>query len=245
MLTASIKILNIDYESTIQHVYPLISKEVVFTESKSTIIRLLQKLDSAALPVLTSMLYRVPKDTKDELLVRSLNAFSMDLIEKISEVFKGTEFGRCLTIGALYAYRKDEIHLVLDRIDVDYPALLNTKQVNNAFSGYLGRFSGLAKKAAGVAFSVAPDALEQKGLELLLRDENKERLLTMIKSVFQEYGIMMDLTAIQIAHEIAHNDEVVEASQPFVLTEKMENDILNALAGYLRDSVPNTRLLSD
>ena len=82
MLTASIKISNIDYESTVQHVYPLISKEVMFAESKNMIIRLVRQLDSAALPVLTSMLFRVPKDTKDELLVRSLNAFSRDLIEK-------------------------------------------------------------------------------------------------------------------------------------------------------------------
>ena len=75
------------------------------------------------------------------------------------------------------------------------------------------------------------------GLDLLWRGGNKVRLMNLIKSALSTHGIKLELSEIQLMQDKDIPEDAIESSQPFALTEKMENDIICALADYLRDNV--------
>ena len=79
MLTATIKIRSIDYESTFHQIFPILSEEIKSWTSRNMIVRLFQQLGDAALPVSIGVMHRIPEDTKNELLVRLLNAYAPEL----------------------------------------------------------------------------------------------------------------------------------------------------------------------
>ena len=72
---------------------------------KNVIVRLFRQMGDAALPVLISLMYRIPEDTKRELLVRSLNAYAPVLRDKLNEEFLKDTF------GTIYIYQQDGILL--------------------------------------------------------------------------------------------------------------------------------------
>lgn len=250
MLTATIQIKNIDYEATFRHIYPAISEKVMEWNTKNMIIRLFQQLGDASLPVLISLLYQLSESTKNELLVRILNSYAPVLREKINEEFKKDDWGKCFNIGSLSVDRqtveqRDYIILTVSHVEVDYHALLNHDKVSNALNGYLGRFSHIAKSAANLAATLAPDTLERTGLDHLWGEENKRRLINLIKNALNKYGLEMELEDIQLIQDEKMGDDSIEVKQPLILTEEMEADIISALANYLRSTVSDSVPLAE
>lgn len=240
MLTAAIKIRNIDYENTFQHIFPAVLEKIMSLNSKNMIVRLFQQMGDAALPVLISLLYRIPEDTKRELLVRGLNAYAPVLRDKLNDEFMKDKWGQCFQIGTIFMDQQNGLLLNIGQIKVDYLAMLNNDQVSGVINERLGRFSQLAKAAAGMATALAPNAIEKKGLDLLWKEENKTRLTDLIKNALYKHGIRIELDEIQLMQDEFVPKNVIEAKQPFILTEKMENDMICALADYLRDGVSNS-----
>ena len=240
MLDATIRINSIDYENTLHHIFPVVSEKVLLTHSKNMIVRLFQQLGDAALPVLIGISYRLPVDTKDELLIRGLNAYAPVLKDKLNGELQKDRWGHYFTIGSLFIGKQDGIILDIGRIAVDYQRLLNNEQVSSAIEDRLGRWNPLvplAKTAAGVAPVFAGNAIERKGLDLLQQDGIKARMLELLKSTLFKYGIRIDVNSIQIMQVPKSTEEVIETREPFTLTERMEDDIISALSGYLRDNI--------
>ena len=240
MLNAIIKIRSIDYESTYQRIFPALSKEIMMWDSKDMLIRLFQQLDEAALPVLTGVMRRIPEDTKNELLIRGLNACAPELRDKLNTEFTKDKWGQYFKIGTIYIDQKTEIFLHIGQIKVDYPALLSNDQVDSAINERFGIFSGLAKITAGmISDHVSDTRIEKLGLDLLWREKNIERLLNLIRDALSAHGIRLELSEIRLMQDVPVPEDVIESKQPFALTEKMEDDIVCAMAGYLRDTVSN------
>ena len=74
MLSANIKITNIDYETTFEQVFPLLREKISSLNSKNLIIRLFQKRDDAALSVLLGIMNRLPEDSKTEMTKKHYRA---------------------------------------------------------------------------------------------------------------------------------------------------------------------------
>lgn len=240
MLSVSIKISNIDYEKTFQQIFPMVKEKIDSMESKNMIFRLFQKLDDAAQPVLLGVMYHLPEETKDRLLVHCLNAYAPKLCEKLNEELKSDAWGSHFSVGSLWITHQDnEFFLQISQIDADYKALLEMDAVNEKINGMLGKAAGFAKIGVRLAVTLAQDALEKKGLEVLWKEENKQKLMTIAKNTLDKYGFAMELNDIQIMQEIAENVNTIDGESHLVLTEKMENEILDALAGYLRDKTEN------
>lgn len=237
MLAATIKISSIDYENTLQHIFPVVSEKVLAMNSKRMIVRLFQELKGDSLPILIGVAHRLPEDTKNELLICGLNAYAPVLKEKLNEELQKDKWGRCFTIGTISVERRDGILLDIGQIEVDYQALLNNEHVTGAIENRLGKFSPFAKAVAGVATVFAGNTIERKGLELLWQDDNRKRLLELVKAALEKYGIKIEVDEIQIMQVEKAAEGVIEASRPFTLTEKMEDHIISALARYLRDNV--------
>lgn len=246
MLATTIKIRSIDYESTLQQIFPVLSKKIMSLPSKDMIVRLLQQLGDAALPVLIGLMYRIPEDTKNELLIRSLNAYAPELRDKLNKEFKRDKWGHFFEIGTIYIDQQTEILLNIGQIKVNYAGLLNNDQVSSAINERLGIFSGLAKKAVNMTTSLVPDTkIERMGLDFLWREENNTRLMNLIRNALSTHGMKLELSEIQLIQDEETSEDVIESNQPFALTEQMENDIICALADYLRDSISNGIVLAE
>lgn len=246
MLAATIKIRSIDYESTFQQIFPAVSEKIMSWNSENMIIRLLQQLDDAALPVLISVIHRIPADTKNEFLIRSLNAYAPELRDKLNKELKKDKWGQYFEIGTIFISQQAEILLNIGQIKVDYPALLNNDQVNNKNKKSFGILSSPAKIVADMTVALVPDTLiERMGLDLFWTEENKARLMELIRSALCKHGIKIELDEIQFMQDQAVLEDVIESKQTLVFTEKMENDIICALADYLRDTVSNSLVLAE
>lgn len=225
MLSISIEISNIDYEKTFRQVFPVVKDKIGSMESKNLVIRLFQKLDDAALPVLLGVMMRLPEDTKNELLVQCLNAHSCKIKEKLNEELVKSAYGKHLTVGCVSAVcRNDNVYLWIGQAKVNYKTLVKEK---------------VGGKLGGIVASLPIEKLEKMGIELLWTDENKLKLMKLAKSTLDKYGFAMELDDIQLVQEKEEPVDAVEGEIHLELSDKMETDILDALAGYLKDKTAN------
>lgn len=238
MLSATIKIKNIDYENTFIHIFPVVSEKLMAMDSKKMVVRLFQQLGDTALPVLLGLMSRLPENTKNELLVRSLNAYAPRLVDIMNKKFMKDKWGQCIQIEAISVDQQDDgMLLKVGQIKVNYRALFETEQVKKAMGDRLGKYAGMARNAASMAGVLAPNTFERKGLELLWRDENKERIMALIYSALIKHGINLELGELQIMQTAKLPELIAENSPRFTLSEEMETDIITALAGYLQDKI--------
>lgn len=242
MLNANVRINKINYENTIQRIFPVVSPKVMTISSSKVIVRLFRQLGDAALPVLLGVTSRLPENTKNELLIRGLNAYAPILKEQINTELHKDEWGQCFTIGTISVSQRENILLNLGRIEVNYQELLKREQISEAMSNRFGKWKGLAKTAASLAVTFAQNTVERKGLDWLLQENNQKKLLGLIRQILDKYDIQIDVDDIQIVQENAK--DVLEVPDSFSLTEQMENDMIAALAGYLRDNVAKGCMVS-
>ena len=236
MLNAYIKIGSIDYENTMCNIYPLLSEKIASRKSKNLIVRLLQQLGDTAVPVLNDLMLRLPEDTKNEILISSVNAYSSELKEKVNKEFKKDKWGQFFEIGTILMIRRKYIILEIGSVMVDYRELLKSEDVGSKIEGKLGVLAHPVRSIANMAAFVAPDTIEKMGLELLLRDENKSRLMNLLRNVLNRYGIKIGVDEIKIKQADTVRDEPGDKHRQFIMSEKTEDDIITALAGYLKDS---------
>lgn len=238
MLSATIKIKNIDYENTFIHIFPVVSEKLMAMDSKKMVIRLFQQLGDTALPVLLGLMSRLPENTKNELLVRSLNAYAPRLVDIMNKEFMKDKWGQCIQIEAISVDQQDDgMILKVGQIKVNYRALFETEQVKKAMGDRLGKYAGMARNAASMAGVLAPNTFERKDLELLWRDENKERIMALIYSALIKHRINLELGELQIMQTAKLPEVIAEESPRFTLSEEMETEIITALAGYLQDNI--------
>lgn len=225
MLSISIKISSIDYEKTFRQVFPVVKDKISSMESKNMAIRLFQKLDDAALPVLLGVMTRLTEDTKNELFVQCLNAYSHKIKEKLNKELVKNDYGKYLTAGCVSAVRRnDNIYLWIGQIKVNYKGLLKEK---------------LGRRFGGIVASLPMEKLEKMGIEFLWTDKNEQKLMKLAKSTLDKYGFIMKLDDIRLVQEKEEPVEAVESEMHLELSDKMETDILDALAGYLKDKTAN------
>ncbi len=225
MLSASIKISNIDYDKTFRQIFPSVKEKINSMESDNMIIRLIQKLDDAALYVFSDLMNRLSETTKNEILVQCINAYSIRIKDKLNEELTKNIYGKHITVGRLFAAEdSNELYLCIDRIKVNYKTLVKDR---------------LRGGLVSIADHVPMEKLEKIGLELLWTDKSKEKIIAVTKDILDRHGFVTELDDIQLMHDKEKNEDTVETEVPLVLTDKVEEDILNALAGYLKDKTEN------
>lgn len=234
MLAATVTIRHIDYENTLRNIFPVIQPKLQTVKSQKMLIRLFQQLGDAALPVLLGVMSRLPEGTKNALLLAVLNAYAPEGQALLNRELHKDTWGQCFTVGSLSMTQGEAIHLVIGQIQVDYKALLRNDKISDALDSRLGRLSALFKGAVGVATAVAGNAVERRGLELLWKEDNQQRLLQLVRRILHQNGILMEVETIALAQE-ERSEAETPAAQPLTLTESMEADILAALAGYLKE----------
>lgn len=128
-----------------------------------------------------------------------------------------------MRVGCVSIVQQDNVlYLWIDQIQMDYKGLVKEK-----LSGKLG----------GIAAFLAGEKLEKMALELLWTEESKQKLLEAARNVIEKYGFAIELADVQLMQDKTEIVDAIETEVHLHLTEKMETDILDALAGYLKESV--------
>lgn len=223
MLAISIKADRIDYEKTLENLYPAIKERLVAAKSQNMIIRLFQKLDDAALPVLLSFMGNLSETAKNELVTQCLKVCSARLSDILNRELGKHPFGKCLRVGEVSGVCGNEgISLWLSQVYVDYKGLVKEK---------------LGGKIGGIASFLVSDKIEKTALELLWTDESKRKIIDLAKNALNQHGFVMELVDIQIRLDMEDVDVSIEATESFELPDEVEDEILDALAAFLRKYV--------
>lgn len=226
MISVNIKIVDIEYERTFQQIFPLLKEKLDVVESKNLLIRLFQKLEDAALPVLIGIMKRLPESTKNELLAMCLNTYSGRICEMLNAELAKHPYGKFLKIGRVsIVQEKEALYLWIGQIQVDYKGLVKEKVT--------GKMSQVASLLVG-------EKLEKLALELLWTEESRQKLIELAQDALGKYGFAMRLADIQMMKDTKEYGDFIEEEAHLTLTDKMETDILDALAGYLRDRESGT-----
>ncbi len=221
MISVNIKVVDIEYERTFQQIFPILKEKLGAVESMNLIIRLFQKLDDAALPVLLGIMGRLPEGTKDEILAMCLNTYSGRICEMLNAELAKHPYGKFLKIGQVSIVQEREaFYLRIGKIQVDYKGLVKEK-----VSGKMGQ----------VASMLVGEKLEKLALELFWTEESRQKLVELAQDVLEKYGFAMGFADIQMMKDTEEYGNFIEEEAHLTLTGKMETDILDALAGYLRD----------
>ena len=84
----------------------------------------------------------------------------------------------------------------------------------------------------------AEQRLEKTAINLLWTAENKAKVLTMVRNTVSQYGLVMELSDIDLTKEIAQVGDTVPAQDNKLrLSDELQNEILNALVKYLQSTV--------
>lgn len=221
MISINIKVVDIEYERTFQQIFPFLKEKLGTAESKNLLICLFQKLDDAALSVLLGIMERLQEGTKYELLAMCLNAYSGRICEILNAELAKHPYGKHLKIGRVFTIHEGKaLYLRVDQIQVDYKGL-----VKETVTGKMG----------SVASLLVGEKLEKLALEFLWTEESRQKLIELMQDALGKYGFAMGLADIQMMKDTEEYGDFIEEEAHLKLNDRMETDILDALAGYLRD----------
>ena len=220
MIAIRIKAGRIDYEKTFERLFPVIQEKLDNTESQNMLIRLFQKLDDAALPLLLRIMSSLSESTRNELLVQCLNAYSARLKDMLNRELEKHPYGKYLKVGRVSGvWEKESVCLWFGQVQADYKSLVKEK-----LGGMLG----------GLASFLVNDKIEKTALELLWTEESRRKLTKLAQNTLDQYGFVMELSDIQMTLDAEEAAEVIAPEGYLKRSDKLEEDILNALAEFLR-----------
>ena len=252
MLNGTVKITNIDYETTIASLLSRISEKP--DKGESIPVRLLQKLGNDTESVLRALLNYIPDAEKGRLICELANRYEEKICSKVNEGLASRDLGENTAIEKILFQESEEgLTICLQNVRLDYQALLGNeavqKKMGDTVEQYvnqssLGRIPGLtgflkekADAAARAAVHLAPEMIEKKALELVNASGNKEKLSGLLENSLKKQGLMMDIAEIEVYKADACSEEAADEPEErsSILSEEMEELLLNAAAELLKD----------
>lgn len=251
MLNGTVKITNIDYETTIASLLSRISEKP--DKGESIPVRLLQKLGNDTESVLRALLNYIPDAKKGKLICELANHYEEKICSKLNEGLASRDLGQDTAIEKILFQESEEgLTICLQNVRLDYQALLGNeavqKKMGDTVEQYvnqssLGRIPGLAgflkekaDAAARAAVHLAPEMIEKKALELVNASGNKEKLSGLLENSLKKQGLMMDIAGIEMYKADACSEGAADAEErSSILSEEMEEMLLNAAAELLKD----------
>lgn len=263
MINVEINIGAIDYAKSFASLFPVGIEECRKMENPNLAVRFLLKTGDASMTAALGVLNLMDEKCKGELLCELVNLYCREILSALNGLLQKDELGRNISIGDIYMVQDSEgrLSLIGRNIEVDYSGLMKNETVKQKIGDYAGEtikktiFGGsdilrkVVEDAAGsvaeFAVGVAPDMTEKKVLSIMNKEENKNRLLHMAEQVLAEKGLYVGLEDFVFVQEMPsgiQGEAVVEdvIERKFELSPELEDELLNAVAGYLKTLVENS-----
>lgn len=255
MINVRINISEIDYEKSFASLFPVGIEKCRKMENPNLAVRFLLKMGDASMTAALGVLNLMAEKSKGELLCGLVNLYGREILSALNGLLQKDELGKNICIGDLYMAQDLEgrLSLIGKNIKVDYSGLMKNETVKQKIGNYAGKtikktiFGGsdtlrkvvedTAGSVAEFAVGMAPDMAEKKALSVMNQNENKNRLLHMAEQVLEEKGLCVKLEDFAMVQEAAMENKIVvndKQKRNLELSPALENELLDAVAGYLK-----------
>lgn len=221
MYEINIRLERIDYEQTINSLFPRLINDCASEDEPSMVFRLLKKLDDTAMVIAKDLLALISDEDKMELLKYLVNFYNSDLTSLINKLLRE------------YVDDEAEMSGLIARRCEDYPLSLVLCDVNI-------RLVALAEKLpSGIALLLKPILKLGGGHEKAILDfvqKNKYiwgTLLSKLESKLHQKGFYVYIQDIEISESIPSIDSAHSKVKPS-LPRELEDSIIDALSTYLK-----------
>lgn len=261
MINAKIIIKEIQYEETFQNLFPMAMKKCKSMQNPNLAIRFLLKMGDASVTAALGILNNMKQQNKNELLCGFVNLYRQEIQSALNALLQKDELGKNIQMGDIYMAQdyNGQLSLVIYNIKVDYSSLMKNETVKQKIGDYankavkktiFGAFDKIQKVAAeGIGFATelaagaaqaVPNGVEKMVLSIMGKEENKCKLLKMAQQVLLEKGLRLtpeDFIFVQEIPSESEEENIVESveNKEFSLSAELEEDLLDAVTGYLKD----------
>ena len=246
MFDIRITIGTIGYEQTITALVPAVLEMCRGIQDPNLLLRLLLELGEDALPVLLGVMERLQGKAKQELLCQCMNAYQTVLTEKLNEYLRTDAWGKSFVIRNVYIEHTGKgLELAGKGVSVDLRALAESEKAREkiyeaaavfAGSGSIGRILGsCAGSMLKQAAKAVPEETEKLGLKLLQREDVKNKLMALAQTALEKRGLDLELKSLSFLAACDTDGTQCSGEVSGVrITPELEEELIKALAGYLR-----------
>ena len=248
MLEARFRVSDIDLMSTYRRLVPKIKEKLGGSAGRygfaaRLIYRMICDAPEAAEGVMNNILSKLGEEQRSEIICGAVNSYALDITDKLKDALLKSEVGRSVSFDSICSYREgNAIILCAKNIDIDYRALVSSREFHSAVDKTLlektGAFGGIlsvaASKAAEAAVSAAPEMTESAALKFLSREDVRKKAAEMLENVINEQGIALGIS--DIAIERSEYDKAIEVSltlEKRLFSVEYEDVIIGAVTEYL------------
>ncbi len=233
MIDITLRIKDIDYEKTVENLWPVI-KMGLFTKSQNYLaLRFLHMLNDTPLMLIKGTLKQISENKRGELFCGLTTLYENNLTALINNIIKNNLSGD-IVLGDIEAkYSCGETVVTAVNIKVNYKALVKEEAVNRAIMQKLDDFPLLVKKGImtfikGIA-GMSEDKIEKGFINIANMNVVKNWLLNLMKSVLSDHGIVMAVSGI----ELSRSSSVIKEHSDLTDFCKYEDELIEAAARYI------------
>ena len=227
MFDIRITIGTIGYEQTITALFPAVLEKCRGIQDPNLLLRLLLELGEDALPVLLGVMERLQGKAQNEYL-------------------RTDAWGKSFVIRNVYIEHTGKgLELAGKGVSVDLRALAESEKAREkiyeaaavfAGSGSIGRILGsCAGSMLKQAAKAVPEETEKLGLKLLQREDVKNKLMALAQTALEKRGLDLELKSLSFLAACDTDGTQCSGEVSGVrITPELEEELIKALAGYLR-----------
>jgi len=252
MINAKIIISEIHYGKSFENLFPMALQKCREIENPNLAIRFLLKMGDASMTAALGILDLLDEKNKGALLCSLVNMYSGEILSALNLYLEKNEFGKNVKIGDIFLMQEAAGSLVLmgNDIKVNYSGLVNNSYVQDKIKDIAGNMvSGVSKIswlkqaaqdsagfAAKAAVQIAPGKVEEIGISLLEKPENKKKLMAQAAQILMEKGVCLTLDDCFFVQEPDMETWSAEEHNKdrTVFSEELEEAIIDAVVGYLK-----------
>lgn len=254
MINGKITITSVDYEKSFQSLLPKLIQKCGDMENPGLAIRFINKMGTDSLPVVLKIMRYMSDAEKEALLLAIIDSNRIQITEALNKFLADHDFGNAVQIGDISAVKMENeegFSLVATGVKIDYDALLKTRLVSENIDSYADRAAekfgigaGFLKLAGrGVlraGAKAAPGTIEQKAVDLLSKDGNREKVPAVLNEGLEKNGLYLEMNDFVLMHTADEGtdpnviDEVRDSK--LHLPESVEESLLDAVVAYLKET---------
>ena len=249
MLNGIILIEKIDYEKTFRSLYPVIKTKLEGIEEKNFAVRFLLKMGEMSITAIIGILALLEDSVKTEILCDVVNEYANVIADKINQKFSTDLLASAIHISAINLINEEaELRIQMQGVVIDYYSLSKNILVQDKIMESaekidlgLGRsvnkvFHKSAGKVAEMTAKFFPKELEKRGLDILLSNENRNRIIKIVENLLEENGIFLKIKEFQLKQSKEVRSEIYRMSSDNgrLFSTSIEDNIMDAVVQYIK-----------
>lgn len=251
LITVKIEIGTIDYEKSFKELFPIAMKKLEMIENKNLVLRFLVKMGEESMTAVLGILEKLDDWSKGEILCCIIRLYGEEIVAKLNEMLAKDAIGKNMEINRIFLVQKEEhMELYAYGAKVDYRGLLDNPDIErkvkdaaeNMAQGFGKTFQEVAGNNAGTLAKIAarmmPGKVEDIGLNLLQKEKNKQKLLSLSEKALQDKGVWLDLIDFQFEQMDFQNEDLdfiwSDDRKVQLFSKELEEKILDAVVEYIK-----------